>query len=553
MLKKLVINNYAIIDHLTITPDAHLNTVTGETGAGKSIILGALSLILGERADTSVLINKDEKCVVEAHFSANDNEALRKAIDEAELDFEPVCIIRREISTAGKSRAFINDTPVNLNVLNHISSLLVDLHQQFDHLALQDDHFQLDVLDAVAQNKDLLKKYSGLFSAYKKVSRELEERKGQQQQWQKEADYKQFLYDELQQAGFKEHEIEQAEQQLKQMSHSERILGVLDLAYGTLEEGEQPLANELKRINQQLQGIADVMPDVSPLSERLLSSLAEIRDIAAEIDALKSKVNIDQELMQQLQDKTDLGYKLLKKHGVSATAELLAIQTKLEEELQATLNLNDTIEKLATEQTAIYKQMEAEAKKISAQRTKVAPEIAKKVTELLALVGMPNAQFRIQIDLLKTPSVSGIDDVQFFLDANKSGRFQPIHKAASGGEMSRIMLCIKSLTAKAMHLPTLIFDEVDTGISGEAARQVGMLLRDLAQYHQVICITHQPQVAAKGSCHFYVYKDENADARITTKVRVLKQDERILAIARMIGGEQPSEAAMQNARELVTV
>lgn len=552
MLQKLVINNYAIIDHLTIAPDAQLNTVTGETGAGKSIILGALSLILGERADTSVLINKDEKCVVEAYFDVKDNNTLQAAIAAEELDNEPVCIIRREISTSGKSRAFINDTPVTLNVLNRITSLLVDLHQQFDHLALEDDHFQLDVLDAVAQNGVLLQEYKKLYALYRKIGHELDSKKQQQAQWQKEADYKQFLYDELLQAAFAEEEIEQAEQQLKQQAHAEKIIGVLDAAYNAMEEGEQPLLNELKRLNQQIQGITDVMPETAPLTERINSALAELKDVAAELDSLKAKVNVDQELTLRLQERVDTGYKLLKKHAVQSTTGLLAIQKQLEAELQETLNLNDSIEKLTAEQAALYKEALSAAQKLSAQRQKVAPEIAGQVTELLALVGMPNARFTIQLGALPAPGNTGMDAVQFLLDANKSGKGQPIHKAASGGEMSRIMLCIKSLTAKAMHLPTLIFDEVDTGISGEAARQVAMLLRSLATYHQVICITHQPQVAAKGTCHFYVYKDATEGVRITTKVRILKPEERVLAIAKMIGGEDPSDAAMQNARELVT-
>ncbi len=552
MLQKLVINNYAIIDHLGIEPDAHLNTVTGETGAGKSIILGALSLILGERADTSVLINKDEKCVVEAYFDVRDNEVLQEVIATEELDNEPVCIIRREISTSGKSRAFINDTPVTLNVLNKVTSLLVDLHQQFDHLALEDDHFQLDVLDAVAQNGKLLEAYSNLYSAYKKVSQELAEKKKQQLQWQKEADYKLFLYDELQQAAFTTDEIEHAEQQLKQQVHAEKIVGVLDTACYVMEQGEQPMLNELKRLSQQLSGISDVMPEVNVLTERFNSALVELKDIAAELDSLKGKVNIDQELSQRLQERVDTGYKLLKKHDLQTTAELLQLQQQLETELQETRSLDDSIEKLETEQQNLYRKVGEVAGKISQQRQKGAPGIAKEVTALLALVGMPNAQFSIELTLADAPGKTGIDKVAFLLDANNSGKAQPIHKAASGGEMSRIMLCIKSLTVRAMRLPTLIFDEVDTGISGEAARQVGLLLRDLATYHQVICITHQPQVAAKGTRHFYVYKDAGSDNRITTKIRVLKPDERVLAIARMIGGEEPSDAAMQNARELVT-
>jgi DNA repair protein RecN (Recombination protein N) len=552
MLQKLVIKNYAIIDHLVIEPDAHLNTVTGETGAGKSIILGALSLILGERADTSVLINKNEKSVVEGYFDISKNEVFKKALIDAELDLEQQCIIRREISTSGKSRAFINDTPVTLTVLNKLTSLLVDLHQQFDHLALEDDHFQMEAIDAIGKSAEAAENYRKLYYKHKSIKQNLADYRERHARWQKEADYKQYLLDELLQADFKENEIESAEQQLKQMSHAEHILSVLQGSRNTLEEGEQPLVNELKRISQQLQGIADVMPELKPLQERLSSAWAELKDIARELEHEEGKVMLDPAVMEELQQRLDLGYKLLKKHGVKATSELLEWQHKLEDELKATLDVNEAIDRLAKEEGIVYKELTAEAEQLSAQRKKVIQPFSKKINELLTLVGMPNARFAIRMEQA-APSVHGIDQVNFLLDANKSDQFQLLQKAASGGEMSRIMLCIKSLTAKALHMPTLIFDEVDTGISGEAARQVGLLLRELSQYHQVICITHQPQVAARGSMHFYVYKEPDKNDRLSTKVKVLQQDERILAIARMIGGEQPSEAAISNARELVEV
>jgi DNA repair protein RecN (Recombination protein N) len=551
MLQKLIIRNYAIIDFLTLEPDAHLNTVTGETGAGKSIILGALSLILGERADTSVLIHKEEKCVVEGHFDVHDNESFRQALRDAELDDEPVCIIRREISTSGKSRAFINDTPVNLTTLNNLSSKLVDLHQQFDHLAFEDDHFQMDVVDALAQNAALRTSYQQLYAHYRSLGSRLSQMRSRQDQFQKEADYKQFLFDELQSAAFQEEEVEHAALQLKQLSHAERIQSILQSSRYSLEEGEQPLVNELRRICQQLQGITDLMPEVSPLQERINSAYAELRDVASELDHLEGKVGLDPALMQQLQDRIDLGYKLFKKHGVTDTAALLTIQAQLEAELAETLNLQDAMAALEQELQQAAEQLDAAAASLSDRRKAIIPDLVARVNELLTLVGMPNARFDIAIQPAAQPGSLGADELQFLLDANKSGRFLPIHKAASGGEMSRIMLSIKSLTAKAMHLPTLIFDEVDTGISGEAARQVGMLLRDLAGYHQVICITHQPQVAARGSRHFFVYKHPDAQGRITTQVRVLRPDERVEAIARMIGGEQPGEAALQHARELV--
>jgi len=551
MLQKLSIRNYAIIDQLSLEPDARLNTVTGETGAGKSIILGALSLILGERADTSVLINKDEKCVVEASFDVASNEAFRQKMRESELDDEAVCIIRREIAASGKTRAFINDTPVNLNLLNQLTSLLVDLHQQFDHLALQNDSFQLDVLDAVAKAGTDYNQYHGLYQKYRQVSSNLSALLSEQQAWQKEADYRQFLLDELDQAAFKTGEVEAAESQLKSMSHSEKIQSVLSAASGFLQEGEQPVINELKKVLQQLQGIREWLPSSEPLTVRMGSVLEELKDLGAELDHLLETVNLDPALMLELQSRMDLGYKLFKKHGLRDTAGLLNLKATLEEQLTESLQIQDRIEALNQEQQSILKDMNQSAAKLSAKRTKVAPGIAKEVSRLLGLVGMPNARFDIQLNQLQQPGVHGIDEVRFLLDANKSGQFLPLHKAASGGEMSRIMLAIKSLTAQAMQLPTLIFDEVDTGISGEAARQVGILLRELAEYHQVICITHQPQVAARGTRHFFVYKDAPASGRITTKIRVLNPDERIAAIANMIGGETPSKAALENARELV--
>ncbi len=553
MLQKLDIRNYAIIDALTLEPHGGLNTVTGETGAGKSIILGALSLILGERADTSVLIYKDQKCTVEATFEVSGNAAFTTALAEEELDEEADgrCIIRREIAVSGKSRAFVNDTPVTLSVLNRLTSLLVDLHQQFDHLALQDDRFALDVIDALAGAMELRGDYEKAYGDYKKAAGSLQHLLQQQRQWQQEADYKQFLYEELKEANFKEGEIEDADQQLRQMSHTERILSVLQNALQVLDLGEQPLVQELRRQQQQLAGIGSIFPAVEPLVVRLDSAFMELRDITDELSELENTLPLDPAEAQRLQDRFDLGYKLFKKHGLTTTAELLQLQERLETDLQASLDLADAISAGEKEVAKAEKTIVRIGGQLTTARKKIAPQISKRITELLGLVGMPNAQFQIQLETGKEPHTLGFDRLAFLMDANKSGRFAPVQKAASGGEMARIMLCIKSLTAKAMELPTLIFDEVDTGISGEAARQVSVLLQDLAQYHQVVCITHQPQVAARGSRHYFVFKDASGKERITTKIRVLEEGERVLAIARMIGGEKPSAAALENARELV--
>ncbi len=550
MLQQLVINNYAIIDHLTLAPDAGLNTVTGETGAGKSIILGALSLILGERADTSVLINKNEKSVVEGYFDVKENESFKTALAAAELDYEPVCIIRREIAASGKSRAFINDTPVTLPVLNKLTSLLVDLQQQFGHLALEEDDFHINALDAVAGSITLTVSYQQQYRLCRSLQKQLAEKRALQAKFRQEADYKQFLYDELVEVNFKEDEIENAETLLRQMSHAERIISVLKNAQTVLTEGDEPLVNELKKTVQQLQGIEDVLPAIQPLQERLSSVWVELKDIAAELEHEQGKVSLDPAVMDELQQRMDAGYKLFKKHNLKTTAELLQLQATLEEELKTTFELDDSIDRLSKDVEIQLSTLINAAEKLSAKRQKAVPGFVAKINELLVLVGMPNARFDLIINKIE-PSIYGIDEIKFMLDANKSGQFQTLQKAASGGEMSRIMLCIKSLIASALHLPTLIFDEVDTGISGEAARQVAILLRELSKYHQVICITHQPQVAARGTRHFYVYKEADNTGRLSTKVKVLAQEESVLAIARMIGGEQPTDAAISSARELV--
>lgn len=551
MLQKIYIRNYAIIDELDITFDEHLNVITGETGAGKSIILGALSLILGERADTSVLINREEKSVVEASFYTEHNVFFNALLQREELDIEPVTLIRREISASGKSRAFINDTPVTLSQLNELTSALVDLHRQFDNRALEENAFLYEVIDAVAENQQLLSAYKNKFGIYKQLQSDYRKLEESQQQWQKEADYKQFLFDELEQASFNSNEIEEAEQTLKQLSHAEQIKSVLQLVYSTLEEGEQPLNNDLKRLLQQLQSIAGVQPEAGALAQRMESALLELRDIAGELDSLQDKVDLDPGQLQVLQERIDLGYRLLKKHSVQTTDELVSLHRQLSEELLQQSHSEQTLLALQEQITTVEGELQEMASALHLKREETAPGFSEKINELLSLVGMPNAILKIEITPGAALQEYGTDQVAFLFDANKSGKFTPVQKAASGGEMSRIMLCIKALTAKALDLPTLIFDEVDAGISGEAAKQVGLLLRSLSDYHQVLCITHQPQVAGKGTQHFYVYKIATEQDMVKTRIRLLTTEERIRAIAQMIGGEKPSEAALENARELV--
>lgn len=552
MLKKLYIKNYAIIDELNISFDEELNVITGETGAGKSIILGAISLILGERADTSVLINREEKCIVEAHFDTATQDAFNALLLREELDEAPITIIRREISTSGKSRAFINDTPVTLNILNELTSTLVDLHRQFDNRALEHRAFLYDVVDAIGDNQTLVSQYKRSFDAYHQLKASFKKLSEQHASWQKESDYKQFLFDELEQYAAKPDEIEQSETTLKQLSHAEQIINVLQMVHFSLEDGEHPLNNELKRLVQALQGISGIQPEAHTLAQRMESALLELRDIAQEVSYLQDKVNLDPEQLQYLQERVDTGYRLLKKHGVTSTASLLAIHEQLAQELLNHNNAESELEELNGKILAAEKELQHLSAAISTAREAAIIPFTRQINDLLHLVGMPNAVLKIDLQPSEYFHEFGKDEINFLLDANKSGKFAAVQKAASGGELSRIMLCIKTLIAKALALPTLIFDEVDAGISGEAARQVGILLRDLSSYHQVLCITHQPQVAGKGTQHFYVFKNISESGKVKTGIRILNQDERIRAIAQMIGGADPSEAAIENARELVS-
>jgi len=550
MLQRLTIINYAIIERLEVIPDGRLNIVTGETGAGKSIIVGALSLILGERADSSVMLNKDEKSVVEGVFDVRRNTYFKQCLEAEGLDIEDECIIRREITAAGKSRAFVNDTPVTLSVLNKLTSLLVDLHRQFDNMAIDDSHFQLEAVDAVGDTLGMVAGYKTFYDQYKSLHRELEQHLGQRAQWQKEADYKQFLLDELVQADIKLNEIEQAEIQLKQISQAERIISILQAGKALLAEGETPLLNELVRYGKQLQGITDLVPSLKPLADRLQSVAEELKDIHYELEQEEEKISLDPEQLEHLQQRLDLGYKLLKKHGLQHTQALIDLREELDTSLQRSHNLTDIIDKLTKELSAIEKRMLDAGQQLTKQRKATIKPFTQSIAALLPLVGMPNAKFKVELANV-APNNTGLDEISFLLDANNSGQFKPLGKAASGGEISRIMLCIKSMTAKALHMPVLIFDEVDTGISGEAARQVGRLLAGLAAYHQVICITHQPQVAARADRHFYVFKEADAKGRLSTRVAVLDADARVQAIARMIGGEQPGATAISHAKELI--
>lgn len=550
MLTRLSIQNYAIIDALDVDFSKNLNIITGETGAGKSIIMGALGLILGQRADSNALLKRDKKCIVEGTFTLSQkDEQIETFFKAHELDAEEEVVVRREIAPNGKSRAFINDTPVNLGQINTLSSLLVDLHQQFDTLELGESDFQREVLDALAGNFSLLKTYRQQYQTAQQAKNRMEVLKTEKAQFNKEADYNQFQFNELDELKLKENELEDLEAELKMLTNAEGIKTALAKTYYELEEGEMPMIRQLKGLTNGLQHYADLHPELPALVQRLQSAYIELQDIADETDRLSNSVNADTATIDKINDKLSLGYKLLKKHGVQTTNELIAIKDALGQKLQAVLNIDEAIAAAEKEHAQCLAKAEESAAKISAARKKQIDPLQTQVNKMLAQVGMPNA--RIKVDLQKGPlGPTGADVIEFLFDANKKNNFAPLRKVASGGELSRLMLCIKSLVATSMNMPTLIFDEIDTGISGEAAKQVGIIMKDLAGARQVICITHQPQIAGKADAHYLVYKAAKNDG-VTTGVKQLNNDERIMAIARMMSGEKPTAAAMENAREMV--
>jgi DNA repair protein RecN (Recombination protein N) len=548
MLQQLFIQNYAIIDELSIRFDDKLNVITGETGAGKSILMGAFSLVLGDRADTGVLRDPAKKCVVEA-VCVTSNKAVEIFLQANELDAGEELVIRREIAASGKSRGFINDTPVTLLQLKQLSRLLADLHQQFDTLELAEQHFQQQVVDALADNGKDLQQYQQLFAAYQQCKKQLDALRFQQQESNKTLDYNQFLFDELQQLALAENELELLDTEIKLLSNAETVKQQLAAVVYTLKESEAPVAAQVKQLLHQLNALCTFHPAIQPLAERLQSVHIELADIADTVDDINNGIQHNPERLQLVNDRMAAGYKLLKKHSVTTTADLLKIQQQLQLQLDAVVNNAAEIAAKEAETAALLLQCEQMADVLSKRRNKIAAPFAEKVTALLARVGMPNAVLKVVITTAPM-GMYGTDlmDIQF--DANKSGRFAPIGKVASGGELSRIMLCIKSLVAQKLQLPVLIFDEIDTGISGEAARQVGIIMKELAHNHQVLTITHQPQIAAKAAAHYFVYKAENA-GRITTAIRLLNTSERVETIAQMLAGENPTPIAINNAREMM--
>jgi DNA repair protein RecN (Recombination protein N) len=553
MLQRLFIQNYAIIEEVEIEFTKGLVVITGETGAGKSILMGALGLILGERAETGVLVNKEKKLIVEGAFDCTNNKWVASFLKEQELEETDILLVRREISPQGKSRAFVNDSPVNLSQLQELSAQLVDLHQQFDTLSLGQTSFQREVLDALAHQLDKVEEYKLIYNKWVQAKAELADLLSKQSRAEAEAAYIQFQYQELEEASFRENEIEELEQEVKLLSNAESVQQFLARTTDTLSLGEDPLVSRLKTLLNEWNSFSSFHADFPALAERLRAAYVELQELSRDIERVADQVQLDPQRLEVVNTRLSLGYKLYKKHQVNTTAGLLTIQSNLATQLSGVEQVGQSIQikqKLVEEleQKAI-----SLAAILSKGRKKQVSFLESKVQQLLHRVGMPAAQLKVNL-LPGSLGAEGVDQIEFLFDANRSGQFNPLRKVASGGELSRLMLCIKSLVAESMQLPTLIFDEIDTGIAGEAARQVGLLLKELAQHRQVVCITHQPQIAGKAHTHFFVYKQAGLSntAAVQTGLRLLSPEERVEIIAQMIGGEHPTPAALANARELLS-
>jgi DNA repair protein RecN (Recombination protein N) len=549
MLSKLSIKNYALIANTDFYPTDGLNIITGETGAGKSIMLGALGLLLGNRADTKVLLNPDEKCVVEGSFEiANYN--LKAVFEANDLDYEHICVIRREINTAGKSRAFVNDTPVTLEVLRELGDFLMDIHSQHETLGLASSKFQLHLIDTFSNSFSLLENYKTIFDEWKNAEKQLAALIEQSQKLKQEQDYNEFLHKELAEAAFEdENEQEKLEADLKLLENAEDIKLKLVQITAALSNEEVGALSLLKASGGLLNQTSKFSKELENLAERMDSLRFELKDIADELDNQQEAIEHDPEKLVLTKTRLDLLYRLQTKHQVKTIAELMSIEAELSAKLKNTYRLEETIAEKESQIAKLSTDALAKGKLLSDNRKKHIATLESQLKALLAEVGMPNAEISIELATAE-PNATGLDAIKLLFSANKGISPQEISKVASGGEFSRLMLCIKYVLAEKSALPTIIFDEIDTGVSGEIALKVGKLMQKMAKGHQLITITHLPQMASKGNTHFYVYKADDGN-KTTSKIKQLNADERLTEIAQMIGGENPSQTAIESAKELM--
>jgi len=549
VLKRLHIRNYALIDELEIHFSERLTIITGETGAGKSILLGALGLIMGERADTKVFYNDSEKCVVEAYFDVSEYD-LRDFFAQNDLDYDDEVVIRRELSPAGKSRAFVNDGLATNQILQRLTENLVDLHQQFDTLDIHHVNFQLRMIDALADNGLLLKAYEQGYRQYATDRKELSALIERSQNGAKEMEFLRFQLDELLTAELIEGEQETLEGELAQLSNAEEIKRSYGAAYSHLADHDINLVGQLQELARSLSHTRKISAQLSAISERMDGLIADLQDIAKDCERIAEGTEHDPQRIAETTERLNVLYKLQKKHSASGVSELLEIQASLEHQTAGYSNMDAEIARLETAIAAQEKTLRKQAETLSQRRRSVPASFEARVQQMLTQLSMQHARLRVDIQELPQLGPTGLDEVQFLFSSNLGARFLPIKDVASGGELSRLTLCTKSLVADAIPLPTLIFDEIDTGISGDVSLKMGLIMKELSTRHQVISITHTPQIAAKADTHYFVYKKVEGQ-RTVTNVRLLEPDERVRSIAVMLSGHPPSEAALATAREFV--
>ena len=549
MLKQLHISNYALIDELSVSFETGFNVITGETGAGKSILLGALGFALGDRADTGVLYDKDKKCVVEAQF-ALDDENLKPLFEENDLDFEAECIFRRELNPQKKSRAFINDTPVALQTMKEIGSQLVDIHSQHDSLLLTDADFQLKLLDEIAQNSELLAEYQTEYGHYNALKHKLNELKDMATKNTAENDYLKFQLDELDKADLKEGEYADIEQTLSVMENAEEIKTLLVTANGLMDDSENAILGQVNALTSTLQRMKHLLPDTEELAERVENLKVELKDIAYDLRRKEDETQFDEGQLQSLQERYDLLSRLMMKHRVGGYEELIALRDSLKEKVNAFENIDEAIAQAEKELKASEKQLSTLAKALHDKRGQAAVAFGEKVMVLVRQLAMPFAQFQVSVESQANFGSKGSDEIRFLFSANKGIAPDDIRRVASGGELSRLMLSIKSAVSSYNYIPTLIFDEIDTGVSGEVAAKIGGIMRQMGNALQLISITHLPQVASQAEHHYFIYKD-NEGERTQSHIRLLGSDERIQEIAKMLSNDQVTPEAIKAAEVLL--
>ncbi len=549
MLKTLRVNNFAIIDHLEIDFQKGMTTITGETGAGKSILLGALKLVLGERADLKTLKNSNEKCIIEAVFDIK-NLDLKEFFEENDLDYEDESILRRELLPSGKSRAFINDTPVKVNDLHLLSEQLIDIHSQFNTPKIFEHDFQLSMLDIYGENKELLKKYKILFNEYSIVKKKIKEAQHSQENQSQDLDYKLHLWEELSNANLRDGEIENLETEIKALSNVEEILATLGEAYQFLDHPEMGIVSQLNEASNKLNKITNYSSEIEELYQRMISSKIELDDIASELQSQIDSTELNPEKLNELNERFDLLHRLLRKHNLITIEDLIKLRDQLETQTSGFDNLSDLIIQLTKQLNTIAEKLETLAKKIRNNRLSSIDTIKENIISTLAQLGMENSQLVINLNETTEFTATGKDEVQFLFSANKGMEPRVFEKSVSGGERSRLMLAIKKLLATHTHLPTLILDEIDTGISGKVADETGKVMKSMATNMQLLVITHLPQVAAKGNYQIKVYKDV-VDDMTKTNVVQLSDEDRLKEIAQMISGSDISDAAIDQAKKLM--